>query len=110
MAICKGLCHIFSSENMRFVVDFDTFLYKIAQEDLLHKRFVTEFYFFFYFTFKYVLWMNKLLFTGNNFLLHLVKKESCSSPHCIFSKCSCLECVHYKSPAKECYQSIKLPY
>ena len=41
MAICKGLCHIFSSENMRFVVDFDTFLYKIAQEDLLHKRFVT---------------------------------------------------------------------
>ena len=55
MGICRSLCHSFSFGDMRFAVEGYVFLYQILQEDLLQRKFVTEFcYFFFYFTFTYV--------------------------------------------------------
>ena len=79
MGICRSLCHSFSFENMRFAVDGYAFPYQILQEDLLHRKFVTECCYFSILLSHMFPWMNKFLFKSSFY-----EKENCSSPHFIF--------------------------
>ena len=45
MGICRSLCHSFSFENMRFV---KFIFFPIYKKIYLHRKFISEFYFFFY--------------------------------------------------------------
>ena len=75
MGICRSLCHSFSFENMRFAVDGYAFSYQILQEDLLHRKFVTECCYFSILISHMLPWMNKFLFKSNNFLPRFMKRK-----------------------------------
>ena len=88
----RSLCHSFNFVNMRFVVKVIFFPIKFM-ESLLQNFIISSF------TLTYVpldylhAWMNKFLFTENNFLPLLIKQESYSSPHCIFQNSLCIAYV-----------------
>ena len=85
------ICHNFNYVNMRFVVKVIFFPIKFYKKIYFHGKFVTEFFYFFFYShicslgsWNYNAWMNKFLFTENNFLPRLMKQESCTSLYCIF--------------------------
>ena len=67
------ISHSFNFVNMTFIVKFRRIYF--------HGMFITELCFLFSHIFP---WINKFLFTENNFLPRSIKQGSYSSPHCIF--------------------------
>ena len=68
MGICRSLCHSYNFVNMRFVVKVIFFPTKFYRKKCSH----------------IFSWMNKFLFTENNFLPRLINQEIYSSPGCSF--------------------------
>ena len=87
------LCYKFNFVNMRFVVKvifFGTyFSLLILQEDLFPWKVANKILLFPLLLSHMFPWMNKFLFTENNFLPRLIKEESILSKK--VSKCLCLE-------------------
>ena len=74
MGICSSLCYSFNFVNMRFAVEIKFFAIKLCKKIYFHVKFVTEFYFLFFFSHMFN-WMNKFFFTENNFLPRLINKN-----------------------------------
>ena len=87
------LCHSFGIVNMRFVVKVIFFPHYILREELRSWKVFYRIFLFLFFFSQMILWMNKLLFTENNFLHLLLEQFSAL----YVPKCLCLE-----------YSSIKI--
>ena len=100
MGICRSLCHSYNFVNMRFVVKDKCFPIKCNRKIYFHGKFITEFYYFFFFSYMF-LRMNKFLFTE---IPCLMKQGSYSC--CIFQSVYALNTCSIKNLPKECRQTI----
>ena len=76
--------HSLNFVNMRFVVKVKFFPIKFYKKIYFHGNFITTFFLFSFLLSHMFPWMNKFLFTENNFLPRLINQESCRSSHFIF--------------------------
>ena len=102
MGICRSLCHSFNFVDMRFVVTVIFFPIKFYRKIYGHGKFL-EFCCFFFFSHIFP-WMDKFLFTENNFLPCSINRKV-TVPR-IFQSVYTLNICSKKNLPKECCQSI----